>query len=93
MHGLTNTTTLRKLCIHIILTESKEERVIVTVVSQEPKIHIHNENFTDPSIQVSNVAGDALRPLDSPHQSKDNLTKTSGSCSPERMCRTKPISW
>ena len=60
------------MCVSKNLTkEGHEERVIVTLVSQEPKIHIHNENFSDPEIQISfHVAQDVERPLDELHKSK-----------------------
>ena len=52
------------MCTSKNLTTEIQERVIVTVVSQEPKVHIHNENFSDPEISVSfHEAQDAQRPL------------------------------
>ena len=53
------------------LTEELEERVIVTLVSQEPKIHVHNPNYSDPEIYVNfHHAQDARRPLDISHRGK-----------------------
>ena len=50
------------------LSQSRDEHLLFTIVSQEPLIHVHNPNFSDPVISINvKVAQDAFRPLGESH--------------------------
>ena len=65
-------TTVREMCNSKNLTdEGREEHLLFTIVSQEPPVHVHNPNFSDPIITINiKIAQDAHRPLGDSHPAR-----------------------